>query len=232
MRSLVCGTLLLSFSVSSFAQVTTCLNAGPQLKGLARISLRQTEPLVRPTAATRSPIEPAFSVSNLLIDGAGNTVPGFGVSYVPREHAAGRLVVSGGFLWKSNGNASGIDPRYQRLQKSSVYSQVGYTENRLSTLAVGYVGAEYRYHFIRGQIQPYVGVGARTMGGMVGNRWGMAITPHALAGLNLQVSRVFSGFAEIQHAPGLGVTFGGFDSFEGLTSIAFGFSVAPQLAHW
>lgn len=228
MRSLfACCFLIFLVDVSS-AQLTTCLNATPQVQNISRIPLRQANTLQSMHLTKRSPYEPALSVSNFVIGGEANTVPGFGMSYVPRDHAAGKLVVSGGFVWRLSSGTNRFDPRYLRLQQSPAYSQAGYTATTTPGLGVGYFGAEYRYALLSGEVQPYVGLGARALGGLYGNQWGMALAPFGLAGLNVQISTVFSGFAEVQHTPAVGLTFGGFDSFQGLTTIAFGFSFAPQ----
>lgn len=226
---LICCVLISSVS---FAQVPTCSNATPQIRNIPQVPLYQRNSL-QPTRLTeRSPYEPALSVSNLVLGGEGNTVPGFGMSYVSRQNTAGKFVVSGGFVWRSSRTSFGFDPRAPQLRQSLVYSTTGYGANTAPGLGVGYLGAEYRHYLLQGEIQPYVGVGARALGGIYGSRWGMALAPHALAGLNLQISTVFSGFAEVQHTPGIGLAVGGFDSFRGLTTIAFGFAFSPQFAKW
>ncbi|HXG38885.1 MAG TPA: hypothetical protein VNL36_08985 [Bacteroidota bacterium] len=230
MRTLLFCCVVIS-SVS-LAQVPTCLNVTPKIQNISRVPPNQANTLQALRLAKRSPYEPAFSVSNLVLGGEGTTVPGFGVSYVPRENAAGKFVVSGGFVWRLSNGTNGINPRFPLVRQSSVYSEVGYTASTAPGLGVGYLGAEYRYYLLRGEIQPYVGIGARALGGIYSSRWGMALAPHGLAGLNLQISHVFNGFVELQHAPGIGLTFGGLDSFRGLTTIAFGFSFVPQFARW
>jgi hypothetical protein len=154
------------------------------------------------------------------------------MSYVPRDNEAGKFVISGGFVWRSSSGMNRFDPRYPQVHQSSVHSEAGYTASPAPGLGVGYLGAEYRYYLLRGEIRPYVGIGTRALGGLYGSRRGVGAVPHGLAGFNLRISHVFSGFAEVQHAPGIGLTFGGFDSFQGLTTIAFGFSFAPQFTRW
>lgn len=230
MRTLLFCCVVIS-SVS-LAQVPTCLNVTPKIQNISRVPSHQANTLQALRLAERSPFEPAFSVSNLVLGGEGNTVPGFGVSYVPRENAASKFVVSGGLVWRLSGGTNRFDARYPLPRQSSVYSEAGATASTARSLGIGYFGAEYRHYLLRGELQPYFGIGARALGGIYSSRWGMALAPHGLAGLNLQISNVFSGFAELQHAPGIGLTFGGLDSFRGLTTIAFGFSFAPRFARW
>ncbi len=224
-----CWLLLSSVSI---AQVPTCINITQPVRNFPKISLQQNAalPLVRP--AVRSPYEPAMSLSYLVLGEEGQTLPGLGMSYVPRKNTAGKLVFSGGFVWMSRTSTSHFDPRYPQMRQPLGYSDVVSTTRTGTSVGLGYLGAEYRYDLLRGEIQPYVGIGARALGGIVGSRWGMALAPQGLVGINLQISHLFSGFAEMQHVPAVGLSLGGFDSFRGMTTIAFGFSFAPQLARW
>jgi hypothetical protein len=232
MRALFVSCCLFAATTASFAQLSTCLNTSPQMRGLSKVSLKPMNTFQDIRVASRSPYEPAFSVSGLNFGGEARTVPGLGMTYVPRSNAAGRFVFGGGFLWSSGGSTTMLDPRLTRVQRT----QVSYAQNVVGTsfasLGLGYVGAEYRYYLLQGDIQPNVGVGARALGGLYGNSWGVSAAPVGMAGLNLQISTIFSGFAEVQHAPGVGLGLGGFDSFRGMTSIAFGFAFAPQFMRW
>jgi hypothetical protein len=230
MRTFLCCWLL--FSSVSIAQVPTCINITQPVRNIPKISLHQKNSLPLNRPAVRSPYEPAMSLSYLVLGEQGQTLPGLGMSYVPRKNTAGKFVFSGGFVWMSRTSTSQFVPRYAQMRQSTVYSDVGSRERTATSIGVGSVGAEYRYDLLRGEIQPYVGIGARVLGGVYGSQWGMAFAPQALAGLNLQISHLFSGFAEVQHVPAVGLSLGGFDSFRGITTIAFGFSFAPQLARW
>jgi hypothetical protein len=230
MRTFLCCWLL--FSSVSIAQVPTCINITQPVRNIPKISLHQKNSLPLNRPAVRSPYEPAMSLSYLVLGEQGQTLPGLGMSYVPRKNAAGKFVFSGGFVWMSRTSTSQFVPRYAQMRQSTVYSDVGSTASTGTSIGLGYVSAEYRYYLLRGAIQPYVGIGARALGGIYGSQWGMALAPQGLVGLNLQISHLFSGFTEVQHAPAVGLTLGGFDSFRGMTTIAFGFSFAPQLARW
>ncbi len=209
------------------AQLTRCLNITPQIRGLSAVSLKPMNALESARSMKRSPYQPGFSVSGLTFGGETRTVPGIGVSYVPQEKTADKLVVSGGLLWSFGGKNVMLDPRFARVRRP----QASYSQNVLGTstasVGLGYVGAEYRYYFLQGDIQPYVGLGARALGSLYGSRWGVGAVPHGIAGLNVQISSIFNGFAEVQHLPGIGLGVGGFDSFRGMTTVAFGFTFAP-----
>jgi hypothetical protein len=230
MRRLL-GWCLLVPLISS-AQLTTCLNTPQNIRGIATIPLKQTNSLPAFPLANRSPYQPAFGVSTVLVGGEGRTVPSFGVSYVPPAKISGTLVISGGFLWSSRSNTNLYDPRFLRTQRAQMAAPAEIAGTSAPSLGFGYVSAEYRYYLLRGEIEPYVGVGARALGGAYDARWGGAVAPLALAGVSARISDLFNGFAEIQHAPSIGLGFGGFDSVRGITTFAFGFSFAPHFARW
>ncbi len=227
MRTLLLSCCLVVTSVA-VAQLNTCLNTMPQIRNIARVPMTQANLPQGSRLATRSPYEPAVGISEYVIDGQSRTAPSVEVQYVPQNKTSSKLIFSGGFLWSSRSNGLAVDPRVTRVQSNTVYLPVGSSDYYVPSVGMGYVGAQYRYYFLQGDIQPYVGAGAQFLGWRVDSRWGAALAPNAVAGLTAHISDIFSGFAEIQHTIGVGNLLAYSSSFGGITSVSIGFAFAPS----
>ncbi len=232
MRTSIACCCLLLVSVS-FAQLNTCLNSMPQIRNIATVPVNQTAMNLSTRSAEWSPYQPGMGISQYVIDGQAHMAPAIGLQYIPRSVSSGKLIFSGGVVW-SRGGSSGFaaNPRFTNFASNTIYSQTQSYDTYSPSLALAYAGAQYRYYFLQGDIQPYVGAGAQSLGWRIDNRWGAAISPNAVAGVTARISTIFSGYGEIQHTLGMGNIYSSSSSFGGLTTLAFGFSFAPNFSRW
>ena len=217
----------------SFAQLSTCLNSMPQIRNIATVPLNTTATSLVSRSETRSPYQPGIGLSQYLIDGQAHMAPSMGLQYIPRNNSAGKWIYSGGFVWSRGGNTGlALNSRTGNFMRTPVYDQSGLSDSYTPSLALAYAGIQYRYYFLQGDIQPYVGAGAQTLGWRIDSRWGAALSPNAVAGVTAKISTIFSGYAEVQHTLGMGNIYSSSSSFGGITMLAFGFSFAPNLSRW
>ena len=111
------------------------------------------------------------------------------------------------------------DYRNDNLYRSTHYS-----------LGLGFLGADVTFYLAEGDVRPYVGLGGALTFWMYSRQVSGTFAPDAKAGLSVQVSSGFSGFAEVRRmfdVPNLA----GLEAprFGGVTAGAIGVSFAPRL---
>ena len=111
------------------------------------------------------------------------------------------------------------DYRNDNLYRSPHYS-----------LGLGFLGADVTFYLAEGEVRPYVGLGGALAFWTHSRQMSGTFAPDAKAGLSVEVSSGFSGFAEVRRmfdVPNLA----GLDAprFGGVTSAAIGVSFAPRL---
>lgn len=98
------------------------------------------------------------------------------------------------------------------------------------SLGLGFLGADVTLYLAEGDVRPYVGLGGALAFWSYSSRMSGTFAPDAKAGLSVQMSSGFSGFAEVRRmfdVPNLA----GLDAprFGGVTAAAVGVSFAPRI---
>lgn len=111
------------------------------------------------------------------------------------------------------------DYRNDNLYRSPHYS-----------LGLGFLGGDVTFYLAEGDVRPYVGLGGALAFWSYSSRMSWTFAPDAKAGLSVQMSSGFAGFAEVRRmfdVPNLA----GLEAprFGGVTSAAIGISFAPRL---
>jgi hypothetical protein len=113
---------------------------------------------------------------------------------------------------------------YSDYRNDNLYRMPNYS------LGLGFLGADVTFYLAEGDVRPYVGLGGALAFWSYSSRLSGTLAPDAKAGLSVQVSSGFSGFAEVRrmfdvpNLAGLEVP-----RFGGVTSAAIGVSFAPRL---
>jgi hypothetical protein len=98
------------------------------------------------------------------------------------------------------------------------------------SIGIGFLGADLTFYLAEGDVRPYVGIGGTLAFWTYSRHMNGTFAPDAKAGLSVQVSSGFSGFAEVRrmfdvpNLVGLDVP-----RFGGVTAGAIGVSFAPRL---
>jgi len=113
---------------------------------------------------------------------------------------------------------------YSNYRNDNLYRSPHYS------LGLGFLGADVTFYLAEGDVQPYVGLGGALAFWSYSSRMSGTFAPDAKAGLSVQMSSGFSGFAEVRRmfdVPNLA----GLEAprFGGVTSAALGISFAPRL---
>jgi hypothetical protein len=112
----------------------------------------------------------------------------------------------------------------------SNYRNDNYHRSPNFSIGLAFVGTDITFYLADGQVRPYVGIGGSLAFWSYSNRFSGTVTPDAKAGLDVQVSSSFSGYAEVRRMFGVPNLFGwNTPKFDGLTSAAIGVSFAPRL---
>ncbi|HEY4613715.1 MAG TPA: hypothetical protein VII11_12085 [Bacteroidota bacterium] len=233
MRTVLLCCCLVVTSVA-FAQLNTCLNQSPQsAEGKGGFQLSQKQSLVQSAVRAKklSPYRPALGVSQYMFDGQSRTAPAMGVQYIPTGSSPHKLTFSGGLVWMPKSSPYATNPSFTGFGRNQFNAFANSYSNSLPSLGLGYFGAEYRYYLMQGDFQPYVGGGAHALGWKYGAGWGATVAPSMFAGASLDISTVFSGYAELRQLVGLGTILGN-SSFGGSTSVSVGFAFAPNFSSW
>ncbi|HEY5615670.1 MAG TPA: hypothetical protein VIL52_06570 [Bacteroidota bacterium] len=224
------------FSVVAFAQVEPCLNVTSQsatgLQDNSKQSLVQLATQKSRTGSLRkfSPYRPALGVSQYMFDGDSRTAPAMGMQYIPTDNSAHKLTFSGGIVWLPKSSSIVADNRFTGFGRYQYVDGGPYGQSSPS-LALAYLGTEYRYYLLQGDIQPYVGAGAHALGWKYGAAWGSTLAPSMIGGVSAEISTIFSGYVELRQLIGLGTVLGT-SRFGGSTSVSAGFAFAPKFASW
>jgi len=160
------------------------------------------------------------------------------VQYSPRQRSMPAFDFFAGVLVQTG--SSGIINQDEYIPVASMfapyYSPYSDCRNdnlyRMPHFSVGlaFLGADVTFYLAEGDVRPYVGIGGSLAFWSYSRQLNGTFAPDAKAGLSVQVSSGFSGFAEVRrifevpnivgiHAP----------KFGGLTSAAIGVSFAPRL---
>lgn len=113
---------------------------------------------------------------------------------------------------------------YSDYRNDNLYRMPNYS------LGLGFLGADVTFYLAEGDVRPYVGLGGALAFWSHSSRLSGTFAPDAKAGLSVQVSSGFSGFAEVRRmfdVPNLA----GLEAprFGGVTSAAIGITFAPRL---
>jgi hypothetical protein len=94
---------------------------------------------------------------------------------------------------------------------------------------LGLIGMDYTIYLAEGDVRPYVGIGGMLLAFPYQGSVGGTFAPDVKAGLLVNLSSGFSGFAEVKHILGLPITIGSqYGQFKNLTGLAFGLAFAPR----
>jgi hypothetical protein len=117
------------------------------------------------------------------------------------------------------------------FSQSNVYSQSQFSQPRFDlSFALAYVGTEALFYFSEGKVRPYVAAGVQAVTWQMNHGFAATLAPSARAGIEVGVSRSFSGFAEARYMYGFPNMLNQYStSLKYVTSVAFGVSFAPQL---
>lgn len=139
---------------------------------------------------------------------------------------------AGVVLYNSAATVSDLSPAYSGYPyQSNVYYQGQYSQPRFDLgFGLGYVGTEALFYFSEGKVRPYVAAGVQAVTWQMNQGFAATLAPSARAGIEVGVSRSFSGFAEARYMYGFPNLLNEYStSLEYVTSVAFGVSFAPQL---
>ncbi len=115
--------------------------------------------------------------------------------------------------------------------QSNLYAESQFSQPRFDlNFALAYVGTEGLFYFSDGKVRPYVAAGIQAITWRMDQGFGATLAPSARAGLEVGVSRSFSGFIEARYMYGFPNLLNQYStSLKYVTSAAFGVSFAPQL---
>ena len=115
--------------------------------------------------------------------------------------------------------------------QSNVYSGSQFSQPRFDlSFALAYVGSEALFYFSDGKVRPYVAAGIQAITWRTDQGFAATLAPSARGGIEIGVSRSFSGFAEARYMYGFPNLLNQYStSLKYVTSVAFGVSFAPQL---
>ena len=139
---------------------------------------------------------------------------------------------AGVVLYNSYSGYSDYSPTYSPyLYQSGVYSQNQFSQPRFNlSFALAYIGTDAIFYFSDGKVRPYVAAGVKAVTWQMSAGFAGTLVPSARAGIEIGVSRSFSGFAEARYMYGFPNILNQYSSsLKYVTSVAFGVSFAPQL---
>ncbi len=182
----------------------------------------------------RASFAPLVGVTHYILDGQATTGPAFGLQYFTREMSSSRFGLSGGVIWKSNGEEYYrtdpfiySDPSQPYRMQPPMYDGA-FRTSRFS-LGLAFLGVDWRTYLADGSVRPYLGVGAQLVGWSYNSTYTGTIMPEAKAGLDVHLTSGFNAFAEGQYAFGMPTLFGSrVSSLNELFSFAVGISFAPR----
>lgn len=138
--------------------------------------------------------------------------------------------------------SGGMMLRYKNVSdpvNESDYSPLGfrnpYSTNRHPALqrgirfGMGFLGVDYTVYLTEGEVRPYVGLGMMLLGFPYQGAFTGTFAPALKAGILVNMTSGFSGFAEVKQVVGVVPSIGSPSApFRGLTGLAFGLSFAPR----
>jgi len=115
--------------------------------------------------------------------------------------------------------------------QSNLYAGSQFSQPRFDlNFALAYVGSEALFYFSDGKVRPYVAAGIQAITWRIDQGFAATLAPSARGGIEVGVSRSFSGFAEARYMYGFPNLLNQYStSLKYVTSVAFGVSFAPQL---
>lgn len=139
---------------------------------------------------------------------------------------------AGVVLYNSSVGYSEYSPTYSPyIYQSNTYSESQFTQPRFNlNFALAYIGTDALYYFSEGKVRPYVAAGIKAVGWQMSEGFAGTLAPSARAGIEIDMNRSFSGFAEARYMYGFPNILNQYvSSLKYVTSVAFGVSFAPQL---
>lgn len=98
------------------------------------------------------------------------------------------------------------------------------------SIGLAFIGTNLTFYLTEGSVRPYAGIGGMLLFYPYADKIGGTLAPDAKVGLDVKISTVFAGFAELRRTFGVPSLIGpNSPKFGGLTAAAIGVSFAPQL---
>jgi hypothetical protein len=235
MKTLLIGLLLVGAFGIAAAQEK---GIAPATTGSGQVTTGQAEKQVDYRTSGTQTLSSMIAYGSFSVGGEDRFGPMFILQYSPRRYSGPAIDFYGGILLQTgtSGPVSGQDyiplasyyvPYYSPY---SNYRNDNYFRMPNFSIGMGFLGADVTFYMLEGEVRPYVGFGGSLALWTYSSRLSGTVAPDAKAGLNINLSNSFSGFAEVRRmfgVPNLLNVSG--PKFDGLTSAAIGVSFAPRL---
>ena len=223
MKRILCACLLAA-TASAYSQISYPM-ADDQLRSEMRASDR--------SSSGRSEFGITTGVAGFEIDNIARQ--GFDIDFraLLAKVSPVRIELNAGVvLYNSAASPSEFSALNQGyFSQSDLYAGSQFSQPRFDiNFALAYVGSEALYYFSDGKVRPYVAAGVQAVTWQMDRGMAATLAPSARAGIEVGMSRSFSGFAEARYMYGFPNMLNQYStSLRYVTDVAFGVSFAPQL---
>jgi len=215
-------------SMTLIMSVATAQMPVPDVNQTPSASLK--EQMVSHTINRSSFFSPSMSYSGYTIGGERFFGAALTFQYSIFQSCSESIDLLGGVMFRFRNVADPVNlDDYTPLGIRDNYGHSSPSMLRGMRFGMGIVGMDYTLYLADGDVRPYVGLGGMLLAFPYQGAVAGTLAPDVKAGLLVNLSSGFSGFAEVKHILGLPITIGSpYAAFKSLTGLAFGLAFAPR----
>ena len=182
----------------------------------------------------RPSFEPIVGATNYVLDGQEYTGPTMGLRFLSSEFSFSKVSLFAGATLRPDGfGYYRTEPfiYHDESQPYQLQSPIydGAVPGSRFAFGLAFVGIDWRTYLARGDVRPYVGVGAQMVSWSSSSTWTGTIVPTTNAGLEVHLSSGLSAFGEGEYGFGMPTLFGARNSsLKNLFSFGVGVDFVPR----